>query len=194
MPKNKVRYGLSNVYFAIIDEENGVLTYRTPIKWPGAVNLSLEAQGDPVNFYADNGTYFNEPTNNGYDGTLEMALIPDEFRKEVLAESVANGVQFEDGNAKGYKKFALLFQFEGDQKAIRHVIYYCSASRPTEEGATVEDAKEVQTTELEFQARKRPDNGLVKARCTDDAPDEVYDNWYQSVYDDTVDQSGQAVG
>lgn len=189
--KNKVRYGLKNVHYAIITiGEDGKLTFGTPVPWKGAVNLSLEAQGDPAEFYADDGVYFNVPVNNGYDGELEMALIPDEFRTEVLAETVANGVQFEDGNAKGYKKFALLFEFDGDVKAIRHVIYYCSASRPTEEGGTVEDSIEPQTTTLNFQARKRPDNGLVKARCTEEAADAVYNGWYAAVYDTTTEEEG----
>lgn len=195
MSKNRVRYGLKNVHWAEAAEgDDGKVTYSAPQAWPGAVHLELEAQGDPAEFYADDRTYFNAPTNNGYDGTLETALIPDAFRQSALGEKLANGVQFEDGNAKGQKHFALLFEFEGDARNRRHVIYWCQASRPTEEGSTVEDQIEVQTTELEFQARQRPDNGLVKARCTDDAPDEVYDGWYDSVYEDTVDHTGQAQG
>lgn len=181
-----MRYGLTNVHYAIITEdETGALTYATPVRWPGAVSISLEAQGDPAEFYADNGMYFNQPINNGYDGELEMALIPDDFRQQVLGEKVANGVAFEDANTKDQHKFALLFEFDGDVRAIRHVIYYCTANRPTEEGATTEDTIEPGTTTLAFQARKRPDNGLVKARCTEDAPESVYNDWYNAVYDNT---------
>lgn len=56
---NKVHFGLKKVHYAIVTETDGVLTFGTPTAWPGAVNLSLEPQGDPVEFYADNGVYFN---------------------------------------------------------------------------------------------------------------------------------------
>ena len=71
---------------------NGTYSYDTPIPVPGAVNLSLSAEGDSTDFYADNVKYFNSTANNGYSGDLEIAMIPDSIRTEILGETVdANG-------------------------------------------------------------------------------------------------------
>ena len=43
----KVKFGLSNVHIAKLNRgEDGEITYGTPFKVPGAVNLSLDAEGD----------------------------------------------------------------------------------------------------------------------------------------------------
>ena len=77
--------------------------------------------------------------------------------------------------------FALLFEFDGDIRKIRHVLYNCSASRPTIESKTNEEDKEVQTETLTVKARPMAD-GYVKAKTGDSTTDTVYNNWYKSVY------------
>ena len=78
-------------------------------------------------------------------------------------------------------KFALLFEFTGDVKAIRHVLYNCSASRPSLESSTKEDTIEPNTEKLSLTADPRGD-GLVKARTGDSTGSEAYANWYKTVY------------
>jgi uncharacterized cupin superfamily protein len=50
-----------------------VITYVHPKSIPGAVNLTLDAAGESVQFYADDSVYFEENTNDGYTGNLEIA-------------------------------------------------------------------------------------------------------------------------
>ena len=78
---NKIKYGIRSVYYAVATEgTGGALTYATPVALPGAVNLTLSQEGEQNTFYADDVAYFTSNSNNGYSGTLEVALIPDSFR------------------------------------------------------------------------------------------------------------------
>ncbi len=181
---NKIKYNLKNVHAAVMTRgTNGTFTYATPQAIPGAVSMSLEAEGDASPFYADGIVYFRSASNNGYSGDLEIALIPDWFREQVLRETLdTNKVFIERSNIAEPVYFALLFEFDGDQKAIRHVLYNCSVSkRPTIASQTKEASIEPGTETLSLSADPRED-GLVKARTGDTTKDTAYNSWYQSVY------------
>ena len=180
---NKVKYNLKNVHAAKLTKgDDGNFTYDTPQAIPGAVSISLEAEGDSSPFYADGIVYFRSTANNGYSGDLEIALIPEWFRTEILQEvKDNNGVLVEHSDVTESVYFALLFEFDGDIKSIRHVLYNCTASRPSIESETKEETIEPGTETLSLTADPRED-GLVKSRTGDDTSDSVYRNWYQAVY------------
>ena len=179
---NKVKYNLKNAHYALLTFGNdGTPSFGTPVPMPGSVSISLDANGEPENFYADGVAYYVINNNMGYDGDLELALIPESFRTDVLHETLdANGVLIEDANAE-LAAFALLFEFDGDRKHIRHVLYNCSASRPGIEGKTNEDSKEVQTETLTIKATPLPD-GKVKAKTGNTTNAAAYNGWYNAVY------------
>ena len=87
----------------------------------------------------------------------------------------------EKANVSETEKFALLFEFDGDINAIRHVLYNCSASRPSIESETKEDTIEPGTKTLSLTADQRED-GLVKSRTGDTILVYTYANWYKNVY------------
>ena len=149
---------------------------------PGAVSLSMDPEGENANFYADDVVFYVINNNSGYSGDLELALIPEWFRAEILQEKQdTNGVLVEKSDTGESVKFALLFEFTGDVKAIRHVLYNCSASRPSLESSTKEDTIEPGTEKLSLTADPRED-GLVKARTGDETTQSTYDGWYEAVY------------
>lgn len=188
---NKVKFNLKNAHYALLTlGEDGTATYGTPVPMPGSVSISLDANGEPENFYADGVAYYVINNNMGYDGDLELAMIPESFRTDVLREQLdSKGVLIENADAE-LAAFALLFEFDGDQKHIRHVLYNCSASRPGIEGKTNEDSKEVQTETLTVKATPLS-NGVVKAKTGNTTDATVYANWYKAVYMPTTDATPQ---
>lgn len=181
--KNKVRFNLKNVYYAKLTVgEDGAVSYGTPVHIPGAVSLSLSAEGEATPFYADGTPYYMSVSNNGYSGDLEMALIPDTFRKDILGEAVDTAAQvyMENANTEPVQ-FAFMWQFDGDKHGTRHVMYNCTASRPSMEGSTTNESKEPQTETLSLTATPL-ENGLVKAKTGADTPAEVYNGWFAKVW------------
>lgn len=186
MENNKVKYGLKNVYYAVahINNQDQTAIYDTPVRWPGAVSVSFDAQGEANKFRADNIDYWVGQSNNGYQGDFESALIPESFRKDVLGDIQDEaGVLVEDAGATT-QEFALIFQFEGDVNATRHVLYNCTATRPSVSGKTTEESIEPQTETLTLTAvaihNAAIDKDIIKARCNEG--DKPYSTWFDSVY------------
>lgn len=189
---NKIKYGLKNVHAAIQTETDGAYSYATPTAIPGAVSLSLEAQGEATPFYADDCEYYVSAGNNGYSGDLEIALIPEWFRTDILQETKdSNGVLVETSDGKQAVKFALLFEFAGDVKAVRHVMYNCTVARPAVGSQTKEENIEPQTESLTITSKPRTD-GLVKSKTGDTTATATYEGWYTDVYVPTIETATPA--
>ena len=115
---------------------------------PGAVNLTMNPEGNQDVFYADNIPYVTFSSNSGYTGELEMAIIPDEVLAEMFGWEVdSNGAIVE--NASGTpKSFALLYEVKGDAKNRRNAFYNVSAARPSGSAATTTDTTDPNTETL----------------------------------------------
>lgn len=190
---NKVKFGLSNCYYAI---ETSVSTahpngYLDPVALPGAVSLSLSQEGDTNTFRADNIDYYTSVSNNGYSGDLELAKVPDSFHQDVMGNVVdtTNGLQIELADAQPVA-FALLFQFEGDKKATKHVLYNCKATRPDVASETTGDTIEPVTETISIRATAKSmsvggvSRPVVKAKATEG--DSAYSTFFTSVAVPTV--------
>ena len=182
MANNKVKFNLWNVYYApLLTNTTSKIEYGTPIAIPGAVSLSLDPTGENNPFYADGVEYYTISNNMGYSGDLEIALIPESFRVDILKESPDSNKVLIENKDINVGKFALLFRFDGDIRVINHVMYNCSVSRPKIGSKTNEESKEVQTETLTISAKPLV-KGFVKAKTGDSTPQTVYDNWFKSVY------------
>ncbi|MNW36742.1 hypothetical protein D3C74_137600 [compost metagenome] len=181
---NKVNFGLKNVHYAPITVTGGVIEHATPVPITGAVEISLEPRGDMTEFYADDMLYYSASNNQGYDGTLSIANIPEQFAIDCLGEEkdATDGVLTEKSTSKG-RAFALLFEFDGDEKATRHVLYNCTANRPTVASSTKTNAAEPNTNELTFVASARETDYAVKTKTTEQTTATIYDDWYKAVYE-----------
>lgn len=179
---NKVKFNLKNVYVAKLSENDGQYSYATPIHLPGAVNISIDPEGESSPFYADDIVYYRSAGNNGYTGTLELALVPDWFRKDFLREILdGRGVLVESANIPDQVYFALLFEFAGDAHKIRHCMYKCSVSRPSIASQTRETSNTPVTETLNLTCDPLED-GIVKTKTTNDTTSATYTNWFRSVY------------
>ena len=185
MSENKVTFGLKNVHYANYEILESTIVFDKPKPIPGAVEMTNEPRGDMVEFYADDILYYSAPNNQGYEGSLNIANIPEDFAVDCLGEVLdeTDGVLTEYADAKP-KPFALLFEFDGDVKATRHVMYNCTANRPNVNSTTKTDSVEPNANEISYiaspiQMNKRP---IVKTKSTDKTMDGIYNGWYDNVY------------
>lgn len=187
--KNKVKFNIKNVHYALKDDTG--TGYAKPIPVPGAVSVSFEAKGELSPFYADGIVYYVTSSNGGYEGELEMALIPDQFRIDVLGEEKdSNNVMVENANAQT-KEFAIGFDIDGDAKSTRFWFLNCTATRPSTESSTTEDKKEPTTDKISLTCAPNPD-GNVRTKTTEDTPQQIYAAWYDEVYLPVITLGGNA--
>ena len=182
---SKVKFNLKNTHYAKKEiAEDGTISFAKPVPIPGSVSISMEAQGNISKFYADGVIYYTSNTNNGYEGDLEIAMLPESFRVDILGEELdSKKVLIEREDAK-QSEFALLFEFDTDTKAMRHVLYNCTASRPAMESSTREDSIEPVTEKLTISATPMPD-GRIKATTGDSTDVAAYTAWYEAVHMET---------
>lgn len=181
----RVRYGISNVYYALATEgTGGALTYSTPVPVPGVKSASFSPNGNEVREYADNVTWFTTTTNNGYTGTIEFedTAVYDAFVAEILGHTVGtDGSILESANDVA-KEFALLFQFElagSTETGKRGCFYRVTASRANLEGQTKEDSITVNTNTVNFTALPRINDGAIKLSAV--STDSAYSAWFTAV-------------
>ena len=184
---NTVEFGLTNVYFAkaSYDSLTNTVSYGSPQRILGAVNLSLENSSDNDNiFYADNIEYYKSAGTGGFTGTLELALIPEWVKTNILGETKNTDDVLIATNNDTFSPFAMMYQVDGDDDETYRLFYYCSVSRPAENSATIEDTRTPQTSTLNLTVSARPDNGLIKAMTTPDTDAAVVSAWFTTVYEE----------
>lgn len=187
---NKVKYGLKKVVYAVVTETSsgGVTTssYGEVKDLPGAVAISLSAQASKSVFRADDSDYFVNYGEGSYEGDLEMAVISEDLKKDlgwISRDDYGVAVEATD-NYKTAKYIALMFEFDGDEKATRHVLYKCSLSHnPIASQTTGENGQiDPQTETVTVTAIPRADaDKYIHAYADSATTATAYSAWYTAV-------------
>ena len=174
---NKVMFGVSNLYVGLYEAaSDGTVTLGSPVKVPGTVNITMEAESEENTFWADNVKYWTGYSDNGYTGEIENALFDDTFKTTFM-----NYIQLDDGGIaqiKGQKNQTVYFMFQadGDAENRRMIVYNVALGQINREYATTEDTIEPQTATLPFSVNGDNATGITKVSY---APaDATYDTMF----------------
>jgi phi13 family phage major tail protein len=195
MADNKVKFGLKNVHYALVTETvvttgadagKTVSSYGELKALAGAVSLSLSSSASKSVFRADNEDYYVSYGEGGYEGDLEVARVNEGFLKDVLGYVEDDDkILVEAGAAfKTVNYFALVFEFDGDQKATKHCLYKCSASRPNIASQTTGEggSTDPQTETVTITAVPRIDEDkYIHLQTQDSTSTAVVEAWYSAV-------------
>ena len=193
MSANKVKYGLKNVHYALVTETVATdgtdaitSSYGSLKALAGAVSLSMSSSASRSVFRADNEDYFVSYGQGGYEGTLEVARVNEDFLKDVLAlKEDTDKILVEDSDAfKTVNYFALVFEFDGDQRETKHCLYKCSASRPDIASQTTGEggSTDPQTESLSITAVPRADaDRYIHVQTQESTSTAVSAAWYTAV-------------
>lgn len=185
MADNKVQFNLKNVHYSILTEEESEGTiscsYGTSKPVRGAVSIDLAQEGEMTPFYADGIKYYITRSNQGYSGSLEMAMIPDTMLVDIfgMTYNSADKTLIEKAEDKP-KDFALFFQIDGDTNETFYCFYKCSASRPSIASRTNEESKDPQTMTLDLSVSPTLDDGKIMAKSTSEEFD--IEAWVETPY------------
>ena len=184
--ENAVKFGISKAYYAPWDDTAG--KYKTPVRLPGAVSLSISREGDESSFYADNIVYYSMATNAGYSGDFSLAKAPQSVYVDLLGQTVDGKKMLVESTDDKQTPFALLFEVDGNVEKQRFCFYNCTLSRPESEANTKEDTVDPDTDTLSIRMTSREFEfgsdtiNAVKASVTDgEETKAVFDKWYTEV-------------
>jgi phi13 family phage major tail protein len=118
----KFKTGLSNLHYAVLDENTGV--YGTPKKLAEAISASISREADTVYAYGDNTIIASARGAEVCSIGLETAKIPSDVIVELLgATKDENGVvRFSQNDVP--RKVALMFEAQLDGGEVAKFVFY----------------------------------------------------------------------
>lgn len=166
---NKVEFGISNLYFCTYEvAAGGTVTLGTPYHQAGAVSLTLDADTAETVFHADNSKYYSENTDNGFTGSIEVALFDDAFKTQFLGYAALEGGGIAQYKGAQIPKVAVMFQAEGDKNAHRFILYNVTLGPIGREYNTTTDTRDPATESMDINVTGDNATGLVKASYVPD--------------------------
>ena len=183
--KNKINYGLKNLYYAAVTEtvtDTGVtVAYATPVRMPGGSSVNFSALVEKIAIAADDDPeYATAYDNKGYEGDTVLYDVPDSFLTDCLGFEIDGVTVVEKDDAKP-SPFAFLFEFDGDATKTRHVMYRCTATKPAVASTTKGNGLTANNVTLTLTASKAKDTGHIKRSVKAADGGTVYEDWFKSV-------------
>lgn len=188
--KNKYRFDVKNCHYCPGTlNDDGTITYDDVVKPAyGLMSMDIGPEGDTSKIRADGHDYIVIVSNNGYSGSLNFVMVPDEFKIDCLAEKTdeKTGMQYEDADADPVP-FALMGEFKGDKEGIRWIFFNCTASRIKQAGDNKDNQKEPDTEELSVTVSPMPieidgeEMNIVRAAITKSMNENTYNAWFKKV-------------
>lgn len=179
--ENRVKYGLKNVYYSLITNNGGTITYADPLPVKGAVTISLSAEVERTPIPADDiPEYAVIFEDNGYSGDIEFQSLTDSVRVDFFGNTLGDDGVLIEGKDDTPNPVALMFEFDGDAHKRRHCLYNCLITKPDMNSET---GKKNQTDKMKISARPAEDTGYVKASVSNNETGAaVYTDWFDKVY------------
>jgi phi13 family phage major tail protein len=148
---NKVELGISQLHICTYTvDDQGAVTLGTPYHQKGAISLSVDAETDSNDFYADNVKYWSGFSDNGFSGSIEVAKFDTDFKTQFLGYQTLTdgGVAAIKGSTK--PNVAIMFEVAGDVENRRVIMYNCALGAITREFSTIEESKEPVTESIDI--------------------------------------------
>ena len=160
--KNIVEFGVSELRVGTYTVgDSGEVTMGAPVALPGAKSISLDPEGDEIKFYADDKVYWSGYSDNGFSGTMEVALFTDAFKTAFMGY-----VTLADGGIAAIKgadrkKVYIAFQSKGDALGRRGILYNVTLGGIKREYASIEDKKEPITESMDITVNGDNATGMI---------------------------------
>lgn len=185
MSKNKVEFGISKLHVGTYNiGPDGTAVLGTPFHQIGSVSLSLEPEEETSEFSADNITFWEEITDNGFSGSIQVAKFDEEFKTQFLGYKSLSG-----GGIAKLKNIPkplvyVAFQGEGDKESRRCILYNVSLGGISTEYTTIKKTKEPRVESIKIAVTGDNKTGIVQTVFKPD--DENYDTLFTNPPTPTV--------
>ena len=177
--KNLYKFGFAELHVAFTTDEG----YETPESIPNVLSLTLDPDGNTSSVYGDDSKIAEITTNNGYTGSVNANVFPDEFLCKALGwykDSKGKIVEVADGKPR---HFAMGYRIQGDAQNRRTWCYDCMLSRPSKTANGVQDNVDPDTDTLNITVVPKHfadiDKKVVSSWCYEG--DAEYEDFYKAV-------------
>lgn len=174
--------GLKDLFYAIINEQEGVETYGTPKKMAKVMEADLSVDTATETLYADDA--LDESVSEFSKGTLKLGIkeLTPEVAAEILGQMLDQNKVVWAGKDDEPPFMAVGFRAKKTGGRYRYIwLLRAKAQLPTEKFKTKGEAIEFNTPEIEIDFTTRKKDEYWKADLVAKPEDEAAQTWFTAV-------------